>query len=127
MASPFENVAEQALSLSAAERLRLATELLESVEPSGSKEEVERAWEQEMQRRITDGQVRGRQRERLAFPDTDHLQGNVGDLLLGRFFERGEQRQFRDHRWGHKKGITPAEKLLGELVGKIPFPSKVEK
>ena len=54
MASPFENVAEQALSLSAAERLRLATELLESVEPSGSKGDVERAWKQEIQRRITE-------------------------------------------------------------------------
>ncbi len=63
MASPFENVAEQALSLSAAERLRLATELLESVEPSGSKEDVERAWEQQIQRRITEidaGDAKGR-------------------------------------------------------------------
>jgi len=30
MASPFEQVAEQALSLTARERLRLATELLEN-------------------------------------------------------------------------------------------------
>ena len=41
MAIVFENVAEQALSLTAAERLRLATELLKSVEPSGSTEEVD--------------------------------------------------------------------------------------
>ena len=62
MATPFENVAEQALSLSASERLRLAKELLESVEPQRS-EEVERAWEEEIQRRIVDidsGTVKGR-------------------------------------------------------------------
>jgi len=62
MASPFENVTEQALSLSAPERLRLATELLQSVEPQGS-EEIERAWEDEIQRRITEidsGKAKGR-------------------------------------------------------------------
>ena len=62
MASPFEQVAEQALSLTARERLRLATELLESVEPRGEAD-VERAWEEEIQRRIADidsGKARGR-------------------------------------------------------------------
>ena len=62
MASSFENVAGQALSLSARERLRLATELLESVEPRGS-EDIERAWEEEIQRRIADidsGKAEGR-------------------------------------------------------------------
>ena len=62
MATPFENVAEQALSLSAAERLHLATELLESVEPDSS-EEIQQAWEAEIQRRIREidsGQAKGR-------------------------------------------------------------------
>ena len=53
MASAFESVAAQALSLSAGERLRLATELLESVEPPGSTE-IERAWEEEIERRIAE-------------------------------------------------------------------------
>ena len=53
MASPFEQVAEQALSLTARERLRLATELLESVEPHGEGD-IERAWEEEIERRIAD-------------------------------------------------------------------------
>ncbi|MCI0744910.1 MAG: addiction module protein [Verrucomicrobia subdivision 3 bacterium] len=47
----FENVAEQALSLSVAERLRLASELLQSIEPQKTAE-IERAWEEEIQRRI---------------------------------------------------------------------------
>lgn len=62
MATPFENVAEQALSLSAPDRLRLATELLQSVEMRES-EDVERAWEEEIQRRIADidsGNAKGR-------------------------------------------------------------------
>ena len=62
MASAFENVAEQALSLSARDRLRLATELLVSVEPQGSAE-IERAWEEEIQRRIVEidsGHAEGR-------------------------------------------------------------------
>ncbi len=62
MATPFENVAEQALSLTAAERLRLASELLESVEPAGG-DEIEHAWEEEIQRRITEidsGNAKGR-------------------------------------------------------------------
>ena len=62
MATPFENVAEQALSLTVPERLRLATELLESVEPNES-EEIERAWEEEIQRRIAEmkaGNAKGR-------------------------------------------------------------------
>jgi putative addiction module component (TIGR02574 family) len=62
MASPFENVAEQALSLSVRERLRLATELLQSVEPRGN-EDIERAWEEEIQRRISEidsGNAKGR-------------------------------------------------------------------
>ena len=60
--SQFENVVEQALSLSARERLRLATQLLESVEPRGS-EDIERIWEQEIQRRIAEidsGNAKGR-------------------------------------------------------------------
>jgi len=62
MATPFENVAEQALSLTAAERLRLANELLESVQP-GSNEEIKQAWEVEIQRRIREidsGKAKGR-------------------------------------------------------------------
>jgi putative addiction module component (TIGR02574 family) len=62
MASPFENVAEQALSLSVRDRLRLANELLVSVEPPGSAE-IERAWEEEIQRRIGEidsGNAKGR-------------------------------------------------------------------
>ena len=62
MPSVFENVAEQALSLSAEDRIRLATELLESVEPETSNE-VEQAWEREIVRRIAQidsGEARGR-------------------------------------------------------------------
>ena len=62
MPSSFESVAEQALSLPAGERLRLATELLGSVEP-GRSEDVERAWEEEIQRRIAridSGEAKGR-------------------------------------------------------------------
>ena len=67
MPTPFENVAEQARLLSARERLRLATELLQSVEPEAS-EEVERAWEQEIQRRIAEidsGNAKGRPWEEI--------------------------------------------------------------
>ena len=62
MATPFENVAEQAMSLPAPERIRLATELLESIEPEGS-EEIEHAWEEEIQRRLAEvksGNVKAR-------------------------------------------------------------------
>lgn len=62
MASPFENVVQQALSLSARNRLRLAGELLDSVGPGGG-EEVERAWEQEIEQRIAQvdgGKAKGR-------------------------------------------------------------------
>ena len=62
MPSVFESVAEQALSLSAEDRIRLATELLESVEPDGNRE-IEQAWEQEIVRRIAQidsGNARGR-------------------------------------------------------------------
>jgi putative addiction module component (TIGR02574 family) len=62
VASPFESVAEQALSLNPRERLRLATELLQSVEPRAS-DEVENAWEEEIQRRIAEidsGAAKGR-------------------------------------------------------------------
>ena len=62
MATAFENVAEQARALSASERLRLVTELLQSVEPEMS-EDVDRAWEEEIQRRISridSGQATGR-------------------------------------------------------------------
>jgi len=67
MASPFENVVAQALSLSAPERLRLATELLESVEPRKSAE-IERAWEEEIQRCINEidsGNATGRDWEEI--------------------------------------------------------------
>jgi putative addiction module component (TIGR02574 family) len=67
MATAFENVAEQALSLSAIERLRLANELLQSVEPQMS-EEADRAWEEEIQRRIAaidSGQAKGRSWEEI--------------------------------------------------------------
>jgi len=47
MAIEAENVLRQALSLPEKERLSLAWSLLESVEP-----EVERAWEQEILKRI---------------------------------------------------------------------------
>lgn len=62
MPSVFETVANQALSLSAEDRIRLATELLESVEPEASRE-AEQAWEQEIVRRIAQidsGNARGR-------------------------------------------------------------------
>jgi putative addiction module component (TIGR02574 family) len=54
--------APQALSLSVRDRLRLASELLVSVEPPGSAE-IERAWEEEIQRRIGEidsGNAKGR-------------------------------------------------------------------
>jgi putative addiction module component (TIGR02574 family) len=47
----FENIREKALSLNPGERTRLAVRLLESVEPD-SREEVEHAWESQIQRRI---------------------------------------------------------------------------
>jgi putative addiction module component (TIGR02574 family) len=62
MPSTFNSVAEQALSLRAEDRIRLATELLQSVEPEAG-DEVERAWEQEILRRIAQidsGDARGR-------------------------------------------------------------------
>jgi putative addiction module component (TIGR02574 family) len=58
----FEIVVEQALSLTAKERLRLATELLESVEP-GARAEVDLAWEEQIERRIgqvDSGEAKGR-------------------------------------------------------------------
>jgi len=78
MASPFEKVAEQALSLSARDRLRLATELLVSVEPRGSAE-VERAWEEEIQRRIAEidsGNAEGRGGDEIV---TAHVGGRIED------------------------------------------------
>lgn len=62
MPGTFETVAEQTLSLNTQDRIRLATELLESVEPETSTE-VEQAWEQEIVRRIAQidsGSARGR-------------------------------------------------------------------
>lgn len=62
MPSAFEAVANQALSLAPEDRIRLANELLESVEPETSAE-VEQAWEQEIVRRIAQidaGAARGR-------------------------------------------------------------------
>ena len=51
MATELERVVEQALSLPALERLSVARRILESVEPEAS-EEVERAWEAEIVRRV---------------------------------------------------------------------------
>ena len=62
MPSVFEAVASQALSLTPEDRIRLAAELLQSVEPETSRE-VERAWEQEILHRmaqIDSGDARGR-------------------------------------------------------------------
>ena len=62
MATAFDNVAEQARALSASDRLRLATELLQSVGLQ-TREEAERAWEKEIERRISavdSGNARGR-------------------------------------------------------------------
>ena len=62
MPSVFETVAHQALSLTPEDRIRLATELLESVEPE-SGDDVEQAWEREIVRRIAQidsGNARGR-------------------------------------------------------------------
>lgn len=51
MAAELEKVVEQALSLPGFERLSLARRILESVEPQAS-EEVERAWEEEIVKRV---------------------------------------------------------------------------
>ncbi|MEK7684769.1 MAG: addiction module protein [Verrucomicrobiota bacterium] len=51
MTNELEKVAAQALSLPGTERLCLARRLLESVEPKAD-EEVERAWEDEIEKRI---------------------------------------------------------------------------
>ncbi len=51
MATELEKVVEQALSLPGLERLSVARQILESVEPEVS-EEVERAWEEEIIKRI---------------------------------------------------------------------------
>lgn len=51
MATELEKVIEQALSLPGSERLSVARRILESVEPETS-EEVERAWEQEIVKRV---------------------------------------------------------------------------
>jgi len=62
MPSAFETVANQALSLAPEERIRLATELLESVEPETS-DDVEQAWQREIVLRIAQidsGNARGR-------------------------------------------------------------------
>jgi putative addiction module component (TIGR02574 family) len=67
MATAFEKVAEQARSLNAAERLRLANQLLQSVEPQIS-EQIEQTWEAEIQRRISQidsGNAEGRTWEEI--------------------------------------------------------------
>jgi len=51
MAGAFKNVVEEALSLTVEERLRLAAELLHSVEPA-DRARIEDGWEKEIQRRI---------------------------------------------------------------------------
>jgi putative addiction module component (TIGR02574 family) len=51
MATELEKVVEQALALPGIERLSVARRILESVEPEASAE-VERAWEEEIVRRI---------------------------------------------------------------------------
>ena len=51
MATELERVVEQALSLPGLERLSVARRILESVEPQAS-EEVERAWEEEIVKRV---------------------------------------------------------------------------
>ncbi len=51
MATELEKVLEQALSLPGLERLSVARRILESVEPQAS-EEVERAWEEEIVKRV---------------------------------------------------------------------------
>ena len=53
MPNPFESVVEQALSLTARDRLRLASELLQSVEPKTAKD-VQLLWEREIQRRMAE-------------------------------------------------------------------------
>jgi putative addiction module component (TIGR02574 family) len=62
MATEMEKVVEQALSLPGQERLFVVRRILESVEPEAS-EEVERAWEEEIIKRvekIDSGSVSGR-------------------------------------------------------------------
>ena len=62
MPGTFEKVTEQALTLPGSERLRLARQLLESVQPEAT-EEIERAWEEEIERRIAkvdSGKAKGR-------------------------------------------------------------------
>jgi putative addiction module component (TIGR02574 family) len=51
MATKLEEVVEQALSLPGLERLSVARRILESVEPEAG-EEVERAWEEEIIKRV---------------------------------------------------------------------------
>jgi putative addiction module component (TIGR02574 family) len=51
MTTELEKVVEQALSLPGLERLSLVRRILESVEPEAN-EEVERAWEDEIIKRI---------------------------------------------------------------------------
>lgn len=51
MATELEKVVKQALSLPGLERLSLARLILESVEPHAT-EEVERAWEKEIVKRV---------------------------------------------------------------------------
>ena len=62
VANTYQNLAEQALSLPAQERLRLATELLDSVEP-GTDPNIDAAWEEHIQRRLAEvetGTAKGR-------------------------------------------------------------------
>ncbi len=62
MVTDLEKLAKQALSLPSAERLSLARRLLESAEPEID-DEIERAWEEEIERRIAEidnGTAKGR-------------------------------------------------------------------
>ena len=62
MANTYETLVQQALSLTAHDRLRLASELLDSVE-SVAGADIELAWEEQIRRRMTQvdaGTAKGR-------------------------------------------------------------------
>ena len=62
MANTYEALVQQALSLTARERLRLATELLDSVQGRAGPD-IELAWEEEIRRRMAEvdaGTAKGR-------------------------------------------------------------------
>jgi putative addiction module component (TIGR02574 family) len=53
MANTYETLMQQALSLNARDRRRLATELLDSVE-TGTGADIELTWEEEIKRRMAE-------------------------------------------------------------------------